>query len=258
MITCALQGGLGNQMFQIASTIGHAVRCNTDYGFNLDYCHTPAQGNVANNYKDNFYKNLSLIGNLNDIPNLKIFREKRFSYQEIPHEDNICLIGYFQSEKYFKHTKDLIKDTFKFDDVIKLKVNGYINTFSGKTCAVQVRRGDYVKSSNYHLVCDLNYYHNAMNILGNDIDYIFISDDLKWCKDNFVGHNIFYSPFDDELSDLCLISHCDHKIISNSSFGWWGTWLSDKEVVTICPKRWFNNDGPKDYEDVFVESWIKI
>lgn len=258
MITCALQGGLGNQMFQISATIGHAVKCNIDYGFDLNYCHTPAQGNVANKYKNNFYKNLNLIYNLNEIPNLKIFREKGFSHQEIPHENNVCLVGYFQSEKYFKHVKTLIKDTFEFDDLIKSEVKTFTSSFSGKTCAVQVRRGDYVKSPNYHLVCDINYYNKSINYIGDDVNFIFISDDIGWCKENFKGDNIFYSPFNDEIYDLCLISECDHKIISNSSFGWWGAWLSDKEGTTICPDKWFNQGGPQDFNDIYLDEWVRI
>jgi len=258
MITCALQGGLGNQMFQIASTMGHATKFGLDYGFDLNYCHTPAQGNTAIKYKENFYKKVNLIDNISSIKDMKVFREKRFSYQEIPNLDNLCLIGYFQSDKYFNHIRDKIKDTFVFDDITLNKVRDFMSQFSNKTCAVQIRRGDYIKASNFHLVCNIEYYKKSMNLLGEDITFILISDDINWCKENFIGENIKYSPFTDEVTDMCLISECDDKIISNSSFGWWGSWLSDKVGNTVCPQKWFNFGGPQDFNDVYVDGWIKI
>ncbi len=258
MITCQLQGGLGNQMFKIASTMGHAIKYGMEYGFDLNHCHTPQQGKTANKYKDNFYKKVKTIESIHSIPNIKFYRENTFSYQELPKEDNICLVGYFQSEKYFFNIKDTIKNLFEHQESITKEVETYLNSFDGNTCVIQVRRGDYLKLSNYHMVCDKSFYEKAMNIIGSDTHFIFVSDDIEWCKKNFIGDNISYSPFVDEITDLCLISNCDNKIISNSSFGWWGSWLSKKKGVTICPNKWFNYEGPKDFEDVYIDSWMRI
>jgi hypothetical protein len=89
-----------------------------------------------------------------------------------------------------------------------------------------------------------------------DFTPIFISDDKKWCYDNFHG---FISPFNDELEDLMLMSNCSHNIIANSSFSWWGAYLNQNiDKVVIGPKKWFGINGPQDEGDIIPHNWIKI
>ena len=61
MITSFLQGGLGNQMFQIAAAYSLSKDIGVECAFNLNRCHTPAQGNTSNKYKDNIFKNIKHI-----------------------------------------------------------------------------------------------------------------------------------------------------------------------------------------------------
>ena len=58
MISCNLQGGLGNQMFQIAATVSLALSNKDNYSFNFHKCYTPNQGNQSTKYIDNFFKNI--------------------------------------------------------------------------------------------------------------------------------------------------------------------------------------------------------
>jgi hypothetical protein len=61
MITSKLIGGLGNQMFQISAAYALSMDVNDDYGFDFNTCHTPAQGNTSNKYKDNIFLNLLIF-----------------------------------------------------------------------------------------------------------------------------------------------------------------------------------------------------
>jgi hypothetical protein len=85
-----------------------------------------------------------------------------------------------------------------------------------------------------------------------------VSDDIEWCKDNIKSDNITFTPFKDEISDLYLMTQCEHKIMSNSSFSWWGVWLSKKSGVVVSPNKWFNYNGPQDFNDIYLDSWVKI
>jgi len=109
MISARLQGGLGNQMFQIASAVSLAISNNNTYSFNFDECFTPNQDNKSTKYVDNIFKN---IPNYKNYIFDKIYNEPKFSFSEIPYQKNLLLNGYFQSEKYFKKNSDIIKKLF--------------------------------------------------------------------------------------------------------------------------------------------------
>jgi hypothetical protein len=64
-----------------------------------------------------------------------------------------------------------------------------------------------------------------------------------------------------EHEDLFLMNSCEHAIIPNSSFGWWGAylrpWQRDRSKITIAPKVWFRKEGLR-YSDIVPEHWIKL
>jgi hypothetical protein len=259
MITVNLMGGLGNQMFQIAAVYSYAKRHGFDYGFDFDSCYTPLQGYSSVKYKDDFFKNLDRLDNT--IFNLH-YKEPHFSYNEIPKNDDFVLGGYFQSEKYFNDFRSEIIEIFNNFDLGRkaLVMNFLMNLKHTKLTSVHVRRGDYINSSDFHTNLDnTDYYKNAMEIIGNEGAFIFVSDDIEWCKENFKGDNIFYSPFNEELDDLLLMKLCDNQIIANSSFSWWGAWLNENEnKMVIAPENWFGPRGPKETQDLVPENWTKI
>jgi hypothetical protein len=249
MISCVLQGGLGNQMFQIAAAFTVAKSNDEDYGFDFENCFTPAQGNTSTKYLDNIFKNVKSISG---IPtNFKLrYNEPVFNHVYMPPLKSALLTGYFQSEKYFSNYKE---------DIIKLfHVKPIEFKKEGITTAIHVRRGDYLKHPNFHPTCSVEYYTKAMETISEG-EFIFVSDDIQWCKDNFKGDNIKYSSFDNEIDDLSLITECDNVIISNSSFSWWGAYLNQNESkVVIAPKIWFGPDGPVEQFDIIPETWMKI
>ena len=54
---------------------------------------------------------------------------------------------------------------------------------------------------------------------------------------------------------MAMMSRCNHHIIANSSFSWWGAWLSRNNGVVIAPKNWFGPKGPSDWQDIYCEQW---
>lgn len=267
MITTNLMGGLGNQMFQIAAVYAYAKHHGFDYGFDFDNCYTPLQGNASVKYKDSYFKELNRLSG-DTVFNMS-YKEPSFSYKEIiGKNDNIILDGYFQSEKYFESVGDEVNIIFnKFDIKDKNRILTYLyGLYKGvhkDIITVHVRRGDYIVPPNkqeFHtnLGDTTDYYQKAMKLFNNNF-FLFVSDDIQWCKDNFKGDNIIYSPFKSEIDDLCLMSLAHGNIIANSSFSWWGAWLnSSRKNKIVAPRNWFGPKGPQDTQDIIPENWIKI
>jgi hypothetical protein len=257
MITCHLQGGLCNQMFQIAAAHALSLEINSKSAFDFSKCWTPNQGHVSGKYMGGFFKKINNT-ELN-YNNFKQYHEPKFSYDKLPLIDNICLFGYFQSEKYFSNYKNEIIDLFYFDDEIKQEVNSFLEKIknNNKITAVHVRRGDYLNLSHFHAPCSINYYQSAITEIGEG-NFVFISDDINWCKENFKSDNVFFSDFNSEIHDLFLITQCDNVIMSNSSFSWWGVYMNNIKNTIISPSIWFGPAGPQDTYDIYNPNWIKI
>ena len=85
------------------------------------------------------------------------------------------------------------------------------------------------------------------------------SDDLPWCKENFTGERFVFIDEKDYIS-LILMARCDHSVIANSSFSWWGAWLGETlDTVVIAPRHWFGDDKPKDFDaDIKPQRWIQL
>lgn len=252
-------GGLGNYMFQIAAALSLAEDNSTKSSFNFK--NAQRIHNDISTYKSNLFRKITVDDDLN-IKNTYV--ERDFFYSPIRYEGkDLRLHGYFQSEKYFKHNRDLILKTFDLDKSTKDYVDRkYGSLFLGDTISLHVRRGDYVRLK--HVYGDLfkrKYYKKAISIFPDKRYTVLVfSDDIAWCKKNLDNrdHNFIYIDGELDYVDMYMMSLCKNHIIANSSFSWWGAWLS-KHKNTISPYLWFNPSS-KDYDDrdLVPENWIKI
>ena len=111
---------------------------------------------------------------------------------------------------------------------------------------------------------DRTYDKPSRTIKEIDKDLVF-SDDIKWCKENFIGDKFLFIEEDRDYIELFLMSQCNHNIIANSSFSWWGAWLNKNEnKIVVAPSKWFGEnseyikqEGIND-KDILPKSWIKI
>ena len=256
MITIRLNGGVGNKMFQVAATYSLALYNKDECAFNMQD-HVVHQGNSAYTYKTSIFKKL------NDLPSGwqadHYYEEPRPNYTPIPYYKNMMLKGYFASEKYFATFKNKVIDLFKEREMIANIKNKY-NELWDNSVSVHIRRGDYVKSASVLLTMD--YYNTAIERLEQTkkIDHIIvISDDIPWCKDNFKDARAVFIEGEPDYVDLYIQTLCNHNIISNSSFSWWGSYLNENvNKIVYAPSLWFDDDEYRDFKDFFCDNWVLI
>lgn len=254
-------GRLGNQMFQYAALKGIARHKN--YEFCIPYYTESVNDGIGNYLKTELFNAFELkVQNIQHV---------RGSYVNEPHfhfseqffndcPDNVSLNGFFQTEKYFKHIENEIREDFTFKKEIKDSCLEIFNELDLKNpIALHIRRGDYVINSNRHPVMPLSYYETALSNFDKDREVIVFSDDPSWCKEQelFSEDRFLVSEGTDTYHDLCLMSMCSDFIIGNSSFSWWAAWLANRGKV-FYPSIWFGPELNNDLKDLFLEEWVEV
>ena len=178
---------------------------------------------------------------------------------------NILVKGYFQNKYYAEQIRDILLKEFIPKSAAELqKLDVYKEIIKENSVCVHIRRGDYVNNA-LHLVCDEDYYINAMKQMSrqllNPVYYVF-SDDISYAKDTLkleqFGEVIYASDLKlRDYEELYLMSCCNNFIISNSSFSWWAQFLSkNMDKIVIAPKRWY---GVENMEGrLFQNNWQYI
>lgn len=269
MIYLNLKGGLGNMMFQIAAAKSISLQKNTDYSFpnlnnHIDYLSTEMQYNpnvvYCSEYLDlPFLKNSKTQQPISPLKTISF----PFHYEDIQINLNSVIIdGFFQSEKYFKKHEDEILKMFSPDEIILNVLNSkYSELLKNRTTSIHVRRGDYLKHSEYHLIQQMDYFTKSIQMLDSETEkFLIFSDDLKWCKEHFQGNKFVFIENEKDYYEMYLMSLCTNNIISNSSFSWWGAWLNkNKDKVVVGPRNWFGSALQfLKTEDIIPDKWIKL
>lgn len=252
IIISSLGGGLGNMMFMTAAAKGLSKKHNHKQYF-WDNHYGILHGTPMS-YKDTVFRKLPLLEH--DLSEVVPVNDQSFHYTpiEAPNE-NVQVNGYFQSPKYWEHCKDEILDLFSCPDEIKNKLLSKYDV--SNTVAIHIRRGNYVSLSYHHYNLSVEYFNNAIDYFAGHKFFIF-SDDIEWCKQNFIGEQFTFIENQNEVEDLYLMSLCTHNVISNSTFGWWGAYLNgNPNKVVVYPNKWFG-PGYKDWKtkDLFPDEWI--
>jgi hypothetical protein len=290
MIIVRLTGGLGNQMFQYAAGRRLAHHHNTDLF--LDASGFPYY--PLRKYELDLFKINAKIATLDLLKQIPISRkdairirirqlyaqDKEFRYVKEDgldfHEeilslpDNCYLDGFWQSEKYFLEIADIIRREFLFVNFPSIINQDLISRIvSCNSVSMHIRRGDYVfdpGTMKIHGVLDREYYTKSLKIIEEyvkDPQIFVFSDDIVWAKNNIKTHLplhfIDFNRMENNFEDLRLMIQCKHHIIANSSFSWWGAWLSKKNYnVIIAPIKWFSDKEWNNRQTIVPDTWIKI
>lgn len=264
MIYCNLRGGLGNMLFQMAATIAFAKANNTQASFpniqsHLNYLNNEKEYNPSLKHSEeylNLFQNILYEGH---PPSIR-YCEYPFEYVDVVAPNNCVISGFFQSEKYFKTYRLEILNYFTPSDLIQSKIVSVCTKLPKTYNAIHVRRGDYLKNPNYHFNLPFDYYVNGIKLLNSTHPYVIFSDDIEWCKNNFIGKDFIFMDTEKDYIELFVMANANNFIISNSSFSWWGAWLSQKEnKKVIAPINWFGPHAAHiNTKDIIPEEWIKI
>ena len=280
MIITKLNGGLGNQLFQYA--IGRHIAHTKKTLLKLDINRYSKRENELRQYKLN---NFNVIENLTTDSDIKKTRRftrvpllSKYRKQKNRNFDNSIfsvkkdsyIEGFWQSEKYFKDVENIIRKEITLKNQPSenyCKLERKISKSENNSVALHVRHGDFFKDhkeGKRHTVLPLKYYKKALEVISNKIldPYFFVfSDDIKWCKENFKELKNTHFVDDKNLPDyeaLIAISKCQHQIIANSSFSWWGAWLnSNPNKIVIAPFQWYNN-LKVNMDDRLPKNWIRV
>lgn len=280
MIRTKLMGGLGNQMFQYAAARALAEKHQTQVELDLSWFSQPFDKHtIAREYElNNFVLDTEVskyAPGLGDrlrelVLPVKKYNEPHFHYDSGFEQltGATSLIGYFQSEKYFKQFRPQILESFAWQHAASGKNKSLLAQIESDdhSVALHVRRGDYVAdkvTASFHGTTTLDYYKAALKTLKIKVKhpnlYVF-SDEPDWCKENlkFSDPTIFVSHNTQGAEDMRLMKACRHNIIANSSFSWWGAWLNtNPQKVVIAPKQWFAHKE-SNTKDIIPATWQKV
>eukprot|EP01037_Dinobryon_pediforme_P017231 gene17231-17421_t len=211
-------GRLGNQMFQYAGLAGIAAR----HGY--EFCIPPSDARDL--WKDHQLLqafDLSLVAALRRQDGAPELRERSFAFDADLFEtcaDHSDISGFLQSPRYFAHIDAAIRREFRFKAEFRQACERFVGDIGVDLISVHVRRGDYVKLKHQHPPCSLDYYRRAIAAMPKGHAFVVFSDDIAWCKRQsvFQGSGFLFIEGQSNIMDLCLMRHCRHHVIANSSF----------------------------------------
>ncbi len=277
-VSAELKGGLGNQLFQIANTLAYSWKYRLTPVFKK-IKKSQSMGKSKSVYWKTVFRKLPVYKNLPS--ELITINENKFIYHKIPSPDQIPDIkkkngiifeGYFQSVKYFdNYRKGLLKYLYFISSSKKKYLKKkYLKIYDKNiiSIALHIRRSDYLKVPNvFTNLLETNYYKKSITyfqerLSKSNYQFIIFSDDQEWSKSyiktTFPNLNSIF-PIEKDYLELYLMSCCNHQIIANSSFSWWGAYLNrNPEKIIIAPKKWFGPDGPVKWDSLYGDGWIKM
>jgi len=292
MVISQILGGLGNQMFQYAA--GRALSLAVEQPFLLDLRGFTNYA-LHNGFElDRVFSAPVKVATAGDVRNMlgwrsselvrKVFKrikspllhgtrlaiEPHFNYWSGLRAGGTkrYLMGYWQSEMYFKDYAETLRSDFNFtiplDETNQNIAQGIQHS---NAVSLHVRRGDYIThtpNAKILSTCSLDYYNKAIDYISKRVDsphFFLFSDDMEWVKASldipFEKTYIEHNRGADSYRDMQLMHMCRHHIIANSSFSWWGAWLNpNPDKLVVAPKTWFS-DGKVD-DDLIPREWIRL
>ncbi|MEM3434295.1 MAG: alpha-1,2-fucosyltransferase [Candidatus Methanomethyliaceae archaeon] len=177
----------------------------------------------------------------------------------------VFLEGYWQSEDYFKDIEPIIRQDLKIKPPTDEKNLSMAERIKHSVAvAIHVRFFDNIMIEQYMR----DYYERAIRFIESrvvDAHYFIFSDQPQNARNliklpdervTLVAHNKGEA---NAYCDLWLMSLCKHFIIANSTFSWWGAWLSqNNEKIVVAPKLRIEGIGAWGFKGLIPKEWITL
>ena len=290
MIVTRLSGGLGNQLFQYAAGRSLSLKNNCPlyldtsfYGKSPNRKYMLGEFNIADskvsvkevyrsfNAGGVWLKDVLLRKQLLSSAGATLYREKGFEFdpQVSALKSPVILDGYWQSEKYFAGNEMQLRNELSLKRKIVGEASGLQSEMlQNPSVAIHIRRGDYMSNpeiSKIHGVCSEDYYVKSWEFISERVPaavpFVF-TDDIAFGKRmiDIFGKGVLVSELThgDTLLDFELMQSARHFIIANSTFSWWGAWLSrSADKVVVAPRNWFRTSA-YNTNDLFPVAWTLL
>lgn len=240
-------GRLGNNLFQIAATIGYSKKYNVPWAVPPNYHHKAIY---------EYFPKLPIYKGPNHLPVYDTATDEGFKYKEIPFYSNgVNIRGFWQSVKYFEHCQDEVRS------VLRLKENPI------EYVGLHIRRGDYVNYSGSFPPITIKYLTEAIKVFTDKgyKDFMVVSDDIPYCREllpRTFPHVRFKFNIGNPYEDMSILASCEHNIIANSSFSFFAAWYNrnvNKIVVSPSKETWFGPAAQRiDTSTLIPDEWIQI
>ena len=246
-------GWLGNQMFQVASTVGIAL----DKGCRYDFLQGVKDKEIAKVF------DIRATLSPQDLDQAVTVTERSLNFQRFefpPGASVVSMDGYLQSPLYFAHHRNKILDAFRFKaGLLESSQSQFPEITSDGTVCLHVRRGDYTQLGHIYTQLDRTYYEEALRTFEHARTVLVFSNDAQWCQEEFgdLPYEFKYSTLPFEM-DFAALSQCRKIIIANSSFSWWAAFMSRQRPEVVAPRPWYVPSGPLGYAntaDMYLSDW---
>jgi|TARA_R100000455_G_C6272415_1_gene129184 hypothetical protein len=268
-------GRLGNQIFQYAMLKAISVRNNQEIVLPIENIENYTVGRYNPSigkkdiYKMDLFDCFKIKTKTMKTEEIKKYVTRNFSERQMHHDENVFnqsdgtnFHGYFQNATYFYEAEKEIREELAFNDEVNDFCEMYMNKIKklrnvNKITTVHVRRGDGVMDKGkFQILLKPEYFNKLIEKHRSENNiFFFISDDIKWCKENFHSKDFIFSKTNSapvsaasHILDFCLLSKGDTIFMSNSSFSWWAAWLSKTSDI-YCPNKWWGYENSHFKED---------
>ena len=292
IVVVRIRDGLGNQMFQYALGRNIALSNGAILKMDLSWFEWQDKGNEKRKYelgclqiKENFatdkeikrlkryQKRYGLLGIFynflfaDDSIYIK-WRQSSFSPDILKAKPPVYLDGHFESYKYFQEKGGAIKKEFVLKNPSVDFTNQIKSIDQNKSISVHVRRGDFLRPIDHHVVQEKSFYESGVRYIISkknmrDPQITVFSQDKEWCQkelSEIAGFKtrIFDVPGIKNEEEMFIMSAHANNVISNSSFSWWAAYLNkNADKIVVAPQKWFK-DPKVDTSDLIPETWTRI
>lgn len=236
-ITPRFTDGLGNRLFQYATSLGLARRWKIPLLFNRNYCEPSDHGDPLTIFR--LFDSVPFVQNFDDskYEPLSHAEEDLYTYCHIPEPPGryLLLTGHWQSPRYFESVavepdwKNVLGD---YMEEISYVAGLETDQKKSKTWMIHFRHGDY-DTLDHHQENFTKYYQKCIYTIPAGSRLHVFSDEPEKCAETVEymtegrGIQITWSKEKEDVNALYEMSLCrGGAICANSTFSWWGAYFA--------------------------------